>query len=72
MYFVKHVNEYLRTCFSAYRARHEIIGKIHVKQIYEIAKIKKRDSHMDHISLEAMCKCIAGSCGSMGIEVVRD
>lgn len=54
------------------RAGHEIVGKVHVKQIYEIAKMKQRDEHLKHLSLEAMCRTIAGSCASMGIEITRD
>jgi large subunit ribosomal protein L11 len=54
------------------KARHDIVGKVHVKQIYEIAKVKQRDPHLQKLSLQALCKCIAGSAGSMGIEVVRD
>jgi large subunit ribosomal protein L11 len=48
---------------------HEIVGKIHVKQIYEIAKVKRRDPHMKRFSLWTVCKQIVGSCKSMGVEV---
>lgn len=54
------------------RPGHDIVGKIHVKQIYEIAKIKKRDEHLAKESLLALCRSIAGSCLSMGVEVVAD
>ena len=34
------------------------VGKVHVKQIYEIAKLKKaRDPSMEHMSLEGISKC---------------
>ena len=49
---------------------HEIVGKIHVKHVYEIAKIKHQDS--SHLDLEVVAKCIAGTCKSMGIKVVGD
>jgi ribosomal protein L11 len=41
-----------------------------VKQIFEIAKIKQADAHMQHLTVETLCKCIAGSAISMGIKVV--
>lgn len=41
-----------------------------MKQIYEIGLLKKADSSLANIELEQLCKCIAGSCASMGIEVV--
>jgi ribosomal protein L11 len=49
-----------------------LVGKIHVKQIYEIGKIKQRDETLQRIPLENLCRCIAGSCGSMGIEIVNE
>ncbi len=55
-----------------FRPGHEIVGKVHVKQIYEIAKIKQKDSHLQHIELEQLCRMIIGSVGSMGLEVVGD
>jgi large subunit ribosomal protein L11 len=35
---------------------HEIVGSIHVKQIYEIAKLKQSEERMAHIPLEGICK----------------
>lgn len=55
---------------GASRPGHEIVGKIHVKQLYEIAKIKRRDEHLQHLSLETLCRNIIGSCRTYGIEVV--
>lgn len=61
----------LRTCgLLFYRPGHEVVGKIHVKQLYEIAKIKHAD--VDHLDLEQVARCITGSCASMGIEVVNE
>lgn len=51
------------------RPGHTMVGKIHVKQIYEIALAKHKDENLKRISLEALCRCIAGSCDSMGIVV---
>jgi large subunit ribosomal protein L11 len=48
------------------------VGKVHVKQIYEIGKIKKQDEHLAHIDLEQICRSIAGSCTTMGLEIVSD
>ena len=45
---------------------------MHVKHIYEIAKIKQQDEHMKHISLEALCRCVAASANSLGLQVVSD
>ena len=55
-----------------FRPGHEIVGKIHVKQIYEIGKIKKQDEHLAHIDLEQICRSIAGSCSTMGLEIVSN
>mmetsp|Transcript_48519 Transcript_48519/g.35710 ORF Transcript_48519/g.35710 Transcript_48519/m.35710 type:complete len:150 (-) Transcript_48519:23-472(-) len=57
---------------GAGRTRHEVVGKVHVKQIYEIAKVKRRDAHLAAIPLETMCKIISGSAFSMGLEIVQD
>mmetsp|Transcript_1246 Transcript_1246/g.1293 ORF Transcript_1246/g.1293 Transcript_1246/m.1293 type:complete len:147 (+) Transcript_1246:54-494(+) len=53
-------------------AVHKMVGKVHVKQIYEIAKIKQRDEHLAKIPLETLCRIIVGSCRSAGLEVVKD
>lgn len=54
------------------RPGHSVVGQIHVKQIYEVAKVKQRDEHLSHIGLEELCRTVAGSCTSMGLEIVRD
>ena len=48
------------------------MGTVHVKQIYEIARIKITEEHMKHLDLENLCRIIAGSALSMGIKVVSD
>lgn len=48
----------------------EIVGKVTLKQIFEIASIKKTDPHISHVPLPNLCKSIIGSARSMGIEVV--
>ena len=57
---------------GAGRPGHDIVGNVHVKQIYEIAKVKLKDEHLSHLQEETMCRMIAASAGSMGIKVVAD
>mmetsp|Transcript_6243 Transcript_6243/g.12667 ORF Transcript_6243/g.12667 Transcript_6243/m.12667 type:complete len:146 (-) Transcript_6243:9-446(-) len=54
------------------RPGHEIVGSVHVKQVYEIALMKLRDPHLSHLSHESLAKSIAASALSMGLKVVRD
>ncbi|KAG0261566.1 hypothetical protein BG011_000904 [Mortierella polycephala] len=49
---------------------HPFVGKVNLKQIYEIGKIKQSDDGMGHLSLKGICTSIAGSAKSLGIEVV--
>ncbi len=46
----------------------ELVGKVTMKQIQDIAKVKMVD--MNAHTVEAACSMIAGSAVSMGIEVV--
>ena len=48
----------------------EIAGTVTLKQIYEIASIKKQDSVFNNSTLEGVCKRLIGSCRSCGIKVV--
>ena len=48
----------------------EVTGTVTLKQIYEIAKIKKQDSTCKNVPLRSICRSIIGSARSMGIEVV--
>ena len=50
---------------GASRPGHETVGQIHVKQLYEIATLKKKDKHLSHLSLENLCRIIMGSAASM-------
>lgn len=56
--------------FSPLLLGREVAGTVTLKQIYEIAKIKKQDSSMKNVPMESLCKIIIGSTRSMGIEVV--
>ncbi|PVV04443.1 hypothetical protein BB560_001053 [Smittium megazygosporum] len=48
----------------------EVVGELSLKHIYEIALIKQQDLHLQHISLENLCKTVIGSAKSVGINVV--
>jgi large subunit ribosomal protein L11 len=48
------------------------VGTVHLRQIYEIAKVKQQDEHVDYIDLESICKSIIGTAKSMGIRVVPE
>lgn len=50
----------------------QIVGKVTVKQLYEIAKIKHKDKCYENATLEGVCRMIKGSANTMGIEVVRE
>lgn len=54
------------------RPTHDYIGEVHVKQIYEIAKIKQSDEHMKDIPLESIARSVLGSAHSMGIRIVNE
>jgi len=56
---------------SAFPGR-QFVGKVTVKEVYEIAKIKQQDSCNQHMSLEGMCRTVAGTAKTMGVDVVRD
>lgn len=48
---------------------HETVGSVHVKHIYEIAKLKQKDYHLCHLPLRSICRMIYGTCGTMGLKV---
>lgn len=50
----------------------EIAGKITLKHVYEIAKIKQQDPPLYLTPLKEICELVIGSAHSCGIEVVRD
>lgn len=49
---------------------HQIAGKVTLKHVYEIAKIKQQDPPLKILSIETICKQIIGIARSCGIEVV--
>ncbi|KAL1460983.1 hypothetical protein WDU94_012917 [Cyamophila willieti] len=50
----------------------EVAGKITLKHVYEIAKIKSEDPCFECEPLEIICKKIIGTAKALGVEVVRD
>lgn len=50
----------------------ETAGKVTLKHVYEIAKIKGQDPTLETKSLEEMCFMICGVAKSCGIEVVKE
>mmetsp|Transcript_3570 Transcript_3570/g.4857 ORF Transcript_3570/g.4857 Transcript_3570/m.4857 type:complete len:159 (-) Transcript_3570:142-618(-) len=46
-----------------------IVGYITPEQVYEIAKIKHKDSMRDHLPLEGVARSVIGTAKSMGILV---
>lgn len=56
---------------GAMNPREEICGKITVKHVYEIAKLKQNDFQFDCMPLEDVCKEVIRTARSIGIEVVH-
>ncbi|KAG2973827.1 hypothetical protein PC129_g1111 [Phytophthora cactorum] len=48
----------------------QVVGTVHLRQIYEIAKVKQQDEMVDYIDIKSICKTLIGSAKSMGLEVV--
>lgn len=49
----------------------EVAGKVTLKHVYEIAKIKQQDPPLSFLPLETICKQILGIAQSCGIKVVH-
>lgn len=49
---------------------HETLATISLKHVYEIAKIKQKDEHMQRLSLESISRAVVGSARTLGIDVV--
>ncbi|MFH4984659.1 hypothetical protein AB6A40_011368 [Gnathostoma spinigerum] len=50
----------------------EVVGKLSVKHIYEIAKVKSKDTCLQGVPLEDICKMFLITCRTIGIEVTRE
>nr|CAG4647541.1 EOG090X0I63 [Megafenestra aurita]SVE92759.1 EOG090X0I63 [Megafenestra aurita] len=66
-YFLKQAAGITR---AAMKPCHQIAGKVTLKHVYEIAKIKQQDPPLKILSIETICKQIIGIARSCGIEVV--
>ena len=50
-----------------------MVGRVSMKYLYEIAKVKLEvDPHLREHDLEGICRMLAGTCRSMGIQIVED
>ncbi|XP_023025394.2 mitochondrial ribosomal protein L11 [Leptinotarsa decemlineata] len=68
VYFLKQAAGIQRAAMEPGR---EISGKITLKHVYEIAKIKQEDPTLEVKTLEEVCKMIIGVARSCGIEIVE-
>uniref|UniRef100_A0A8D9BTM8 Large ribosomal subunit protein uL11m n=1 Tax=Cacopsylla melanoneura TaxID=428564 RepID=A0A8D9BTM8_9HEMI len=50
----------------------EVAGKLTLKHVYEIAKIKSEDPCFECEPMESICRKVIGTARALGIEVVRD
>uniref|UniRef100_A0A1I7ZS89 Large ribosomal subunit protein uL11m n=1 Tax=Steinernema glaseri TaxID=37863 RepID=A0A1I7ZS89_9BILA len=50
----------------------EVVGRLSVKHIYEIAKIKSRDKCLQGVPLKSICEQLIKQSRTLGIEVVRE
>lgn len=57
---------------GAMQVGHEVSGKVTLKQIYEIAKIKIEDPPLQVRTLENVCLMLCGIAKSLGLQVVKD
>lgn len=55
---------------AAMKGGDEVSGKISLKHLYEIAKIKSDDPGFAGMSLENVCKCLIGTARTCGIKIV--
>ncbi|XP_045131964.1 uncharacterized protein LOC123516553 isoform X1 [Portunus trituberculatus] len=68
-YFIKQAAGIQRGAMSPGK---EVAGKITLKHVYEIAKIKQQDPPLVLTPLKEICELVIGSAHSCGVEVVRD
>ena len=60
------------TDLEMFNTGRECAGKVTLRHIYEIARIKSQDPCFDYIPMERICKGIIGAAHTCGIDVVRD
>jgi large subunit ribosomal protein L11 len=49
---------------------HEVCGKVSLKHVYEIAKIKHSETRLSGLTLEGVCKSVIAQAKSIGVKVV--
>lgn len=49
---------------------HEVVGTVSLKHVYEIAKIKATDAHLQHLRLEAIASTVVATAKTLGVQVV--
>lgn len=47
-----------------------VVKKIDIKKVYELARIKKEDEHLKNLNIDSLCKMIIGTLKSMGVEII--
>lgn len=57
---------------GAMQASQEIAGRVTLKHIYEIARIKQQDPPLQVHTLQTVCSMLIGTARSLGIEIVRE
>ncbi|UYV67148.1 mrpl-11 [Cordylochernes scorpioides] len=67
-YFFKQASGAERGAMQAYKG--EVAGKLTLKHIYEIAKIKSEDSSFDCVDIKEVCQMLIDSARTSGIHVV--
>jgi large subunit ribosomal protein L11 len=55
---------------GASKPGHQTVGKISLKHVYEIAKIKQSELRLSGLSLQGLCRSIIYQAKSIGIDVV--
>lgn len=50
----------------------EVAGRVSLRHVYEIAKIKSEDPCWENIPLEDVCKSVIITAHSCGIEIVKE
>jgi len=48
----------------------EVVGKVSLKHVYEIAKIKQSELRLSGLSLQGLCKSVVAQAKSIGVQVV--
>lgn len=47
-----------------------LVGKLSLKHVWEVAKIKQTDERLKGLELESICRSVVGTAKTLGLEVV--